>query len=593
MHTSRTADSLDAEARATTDRRAILMMETPQRAHWSRRLVPILHQSDDLLAVLKPAGIDVGARRGTDGQPGLVELLRDVWDLPVLEPINRLSRYESGILLLARKPEVLSTLRGALASGTIQQIYVAIVRGRFPKNRTVGGAIRLGGETTEKPAIKRRSTTRSSSTRNRPLKQTSRDVPAVTTLRLIHQGGTRAAVEITTRAENTHALRAKLRGGQMRLLGDLLHESISRTRSQADTVLHLTRVSLRRKGSDKPLIIKTPPPDGLVDAAESKRDWFRPLLAALVRRLPLLTGDSASAMRLLSGPSEDVPGLVVEQYGSAIVIELRQNDQTLREKLPAIARWYRKLFDAESVYLRDATSHRSTEKGDGSFESREPTLMLGRPLPLETVIHEGPLQFAVCVGEGPSVGLFLDQRDNRRYVYEQSRGLSVLNLFSYTCGFSVAAAAGGAQDTASVDLSATHLDWGRRNFELNELDTAEHQFIRDDALTFLKRAARNEKRFDLIICDAPTFAHGRKRKTSFLFTRDLPELVQAATQVLKRHGAMLISTNNRRCSLRRLSELVRQGVGPRRMRVMDSPALPLDFAVDPDHAKSLLVRFDG
>jgi 23S rRNA G2069 N7-methylase RlmK/C1962 C5-methylase RlmI len=198
------------------------------------------------------------------------------------------------------------------------------------------------------------------------------------------------------------------------------------------------------------------------------------------------------------------------------------------------------------------------------------------------------------------VGLFLDQRDNRKRVRDLSAGKEVLNLFAYTCGFSVAAAAGGARSTTSVDLSPSHLEWGRRNFALNHLDPAGHEFIPSDAAEFLRRALRQNRSFDLVILDAPTFAHGRKRGKSFSITRDLPELVCGVLAVLAPGGIIMVSTNNRRLSLKRLKGMIARGVkasgagqGAERsvsdLRIINAPSLPLDFAVDRDHAKTLFV----
>ena len=116
------------------------------------------------------------------------------------------------------------------------------------------------------------------------------------------------------------------------------------------------------------------------------------------------------------------------------------------------------------------------------------------------------------------MGLFLDQRDNRRRIRAQARGKDVLNLFAYTCGFSVAAAAGGAASTVSVDLSPKALEWGRANFALSHLDPSDHQFIKSDAFDYLRRAARQGKRFDIIILD-PSELRPRQERQSHLLHR--------------------------------------------------------------------------
>ena len=156
----------------------------------------------------------------------------------------------------------------------------------------------------------------------------------------------------------------------------------------------------------------------------------------------------------------------------------------------------------------------------------------------------------------------------------------------------MAAAGGGARSTVSVDVSPKHLRWGRENFECNGLDFANHEFLCDETQTYLRRSARRQRHFDMIIIDPPTFAHSRKSKKNFSITRDLRELIADAVAVLKPGGAIMVSTNNRRISRRDLLDLVRRGVGTRKFQTVASPPLPTDFAPDRDYAKTLFLRID-
>jgi 23S rRNA (cytosine1962-C5)-methyltransferase len=171
-------------------------------------------------------------------------------------------------------------------------------------------------------------------------------------------------------------------------------------------------------------------------------------------------------------------------------------------------------------------------------------------------------------------------------------GKDVLNLFAYTCSFSVAAAAGGANSTVSVDLSPKHLEWGRGNFVLNGLELSNHQFIRSDAFDYLRRAERQGKQFDLILLDPPSFAHGRRRGRSFSIARDLADLVAASVKVLRHGGVLMVSTNYRQLSWQSFRGCLARGAGRRKQKLIDTPPLPLDFTSDPHHAKTMFVRFD-
>jgi 23S rRNA (cytosine1962-C5)-methyltransferase len=175
-------------------------------------------------------------------------------------------------------------------------------------------------------------------------------------------------------------------------------------------------------------------------------------------------------------------------------------------------------------------------------EEREtPKLVIGNEGEnLQSIATEHHLKFGIDFGAGYSVGLFIDQRENRRFV-RQSRPKRVLNCFAYTCSFSVTAASAGAQ-TVNVDLSKKSLERGRQNFVLNALSTDGHQFIADDVRPVLGRLARRGQKFDMIILDPPTFSRTKGGK-AFHVESDFEELIVSALELIERDGRILLSTN--------------------------------------------------
>ncbi len=170
-----------------------------------------------------------------------------------------------------------------------------------------------------------------------------------------------------------------------------------------------------------------------------------------------------------------------------------------------------------------------------------PTLVLGDPgTNLESTALERSLSYAIDFGAGYSVGLFIDQRENRRFVRELAPG-TLLNCFAYTCSFSVAAATVGAK-TVSVDLSKKSLARGRENFALNSVATTDHRFIADDVMEVLPRLARRGEKFDVIILDPPTFSRSHRGK-AFQVENDFERLLLAALEVAERNARILLSTN--------------------------------------------------
>jgi len=150
------------------------------------------------------------------------------------------------------------------------------------------------------------------------------------------------------------------------------------------------------------------------------------------------------------------------------------------------------------------------------------------------------LRFGIDFGTGYSPGLFLDQRENRRYV-RHIAPKRLLNCFAYTCSFSVCAACSGAT-TFNIDLSKKYLAWGRKNFALNNLPTMEHHFIADDVSSVLPRLARRGEKFDTIILDPPTFSRSPGGKT-FRVQHDFEVLLVNALSLAERDGQILVSTN--------------------------------------------------
>ncbi|MFN8945547.1 MAG: class I SAM-dependent methyltransferase, partial [Pseudobdellovibrionaceae bacterium] len=150
------------------------------------------------------------------------------------------------------------------------------------------------------------------------------------------------------------------------------------------------------------------------------------------------------------------------------------------------------------------------------------------PVPESTwVVQENGYKVECRVSMSPSVGLgvglLLNQRLQRGWVYKNSNGKSVLNLFAQNCGYGLAAASGHADSVICVDSNGKSLNWGKRNFELNALDPSKSKFLCRDSLVFLKQASKQTAQFDLIICDAPSFYRGEKG--IFKIEKDLPELI--------------------------------------------------------------------
>jgi 23S rRNA (cytosine1962-C5)-methyltransferase len=177
----------------------------------------------------------------------------------------------------------------------------------------------------------------------------------------------------------------------------------------------------------------------------------------------------------------------------------------------------------------------------------------------ELPVHEGGHRFLVNLSDYHDTGLFLDHRITRRMVQEEAAGRRFLNLFSYTGSFSVYAAKGGALTTTSVDISNTYLDWTARNFALNELPTETNRLERADVLKWLRAAVEARGKFDLIVCDPPTFSNSKKMEGVLDVQRQHPDLINACLRLLTPGGVLFFSTNARGFSLQAEELLPHEG----------------------------------
>jgi len=223
----------------------------------------------------------------------------------------------------------------------------------------------------------------------------------------------------------------------------------------------------------------------------------------------------------------------VERFGSDVLISFKKvlaREQLLEE----LQTWASSVgFLVQRVFARLIPT---------KSEHREPpALVVGDPgASLQTVATEWYLRFGIDFGTGYSPGLFLDQRENRRYV-RHIAPKRLLNCFAYTCSFSVYAACSGAS-TLNIDLSKKYLARGRENFALNNLSTIDHRFIVDDVRSVLPRLARRAEKFNAIILDPPTFSRSPKGKT-FQVQDDFEHLLIGALAVAERNAHVLVSTN--------------------------------------------------
>jgi 23S rRNA (cytosine1962-C5)-methyltransferase len=317
--------------------------------------------------------------------------------------------------------------------------------------------------------------------------------------------------------------------------------------------------------------ILTRDPAEAIDAAF----WRRRVERAAALRRDLVRG--TTGYRLVHGESDALPGVVADRYDRFAVLKLYSAGLTphrgqIVEALRAAAP------DLAGVYGRDEVPH--DEEDDAA--APQGRLLWGAEPGERIAVDEHGMRLLVDVRRGQKTGTFLDQRENRRLVRELARGRGdALNLFSYTGGFSVAAALGGARHVVSVDVDRDAIALARDNFRENGLDPADHAFASEDAFELLARYKREGRRFDLVVCDPPAFAKSQKAVEGAL--AGYASLNRAALAVLAPGGLLVTASCSARVSSEQFFDAVKEAAFKVRvdLQLVEERRQPPDHPVSP------------
>ncbi len=268
-------------------------------------------------------------------------------------------------------------------------------------------------------------------------------------------------------------------------------------------------------------------------------DWFaRRLQTAVQHREPLNTSPT-NAYRLVHGENDSLPGLIVDRYADSLVLKLYT------------AAWLPHLADVVTG-LQSAQSHerivlrlsRNAAAAFAHYDLHDGQVLFGPEVTGPVNFVENGLRFAADVVAGHKTGFFFDQRDNRALVRDLAQGRRVLDIFAYTGGFSVYAAAGGAQSVTSLDVSAPAIAATAANFELNRdqpaLASCQHHTIVDDAFAGMEHLSISGTTFDLLIVDPPSFAKSAAEVDRALAA--YRRLVRLALPLLEPGGTLMIAS---------------------------------------------------
>ena len=318
----------------------------------------------------------------------------------------------------------------------------------------------------------------------------------------------------------------------------------------------------------------------VVNASPTRRPAVQPPVWIAPEERALLETAGTTAHRLATG-SEGW----VERLGDDAMIS-HKNDAALETLLAGLEKWSATAGWIPARIFTRFLPLKNDERISPILHSGDATL------PLTTVVTEEGIRYALDFAAGYSHGLFLDQRMNRAKV-RALRPKRMLNTFAYTCGFSVCASLAGAR-TTSLDLSKKYLEWGKRNFALNGLDPAQHDFIYGDTFDWMRRLSKKGRAFDAIILDPPTFSQS-KESGIFRAEKDYGKLVTAALPLLKPNGVLFASTNAAYLLPEKFLDQIAEAVRSARRKILQQHYVPQppDFPIsrdEPAYLKTVWLR---
>ena len=519
----------------------------------------IVFEDEHLLVINKPAGLNTHAPSPYAGE-GIYEWLKNReprWAR--LAIIHRLDKDTSGLMVFGKSSIANKSLTAQFATRRVRKAYILV---------------------TDKPVSFQQFTARTKLVRVNERYASSKEKGdlAETVFRKIppqNDNPHLTWVEAQPLTGRTHQIRVHAAENGFAILGDPIYAGSPAPR----LCLHAAELSFEHPATRRIVSFKTEP------------NFFEnPRLAI---RHQLIDPQLTNAYRVIHGAADGNAGLFVERFGDWL---LAQSERPLTSHQQTQLATLMRDLSCQGVY------HKLLRKEvvkTGAVEA-SPQLICGDAAPAQWTIRENGVQYAIRFSEGYSVGIFLDQRDNRRrlqtgYVAPEflmpTRG-EILNSFAYTCAFSVAAAKAGHRVT-SLDLSRGYLEWGKENFQLNGLDPAQHDFIYGDAFDWFRRLAKQNRLFDAVLLDPPTFS--RSKEGTFQAEKDYGKLVAAALPLVKRNGVLFASTNAAKLKPEDYLKSIAQSVASANRRIVQQHYVPQppDFPItreQPGYLKTVWMR---
>ena len=297
--------------------------------------------------------------------------------------------------------------------------------------------------------------------------------------------------------------------------------------------------------------------------------FARKIQQAIASRHDFYASEDTTAFRVFNSEGDGIGGLIIDYYDGYYVMS-----------------WYSEGIYRFKEYVIEALKSAPNFKGlyqkkrfnvKGQY-IEEDDFVAGDKGEFPLIVKENGIRFAVYLNDGAMVGVFLDQRDVRKTIRDKyAKGKTVLNMFSYTGAFSVAAALGGAAKTTSVDLANRSLAKTIEQFSVNGIDHEAQDIIVEDVFKYFKYAVKKNMTFDLVVLDPPSFA--KSKKHTFSAAKDYKDLLKEAIALTKPNGVIVASTNASNFDMKKFHSFIEKAFNEKgeRYKMMEQFALPSDF----------------
>ncbi len=457
-------------------------------------LLSVLFENEDIIAFDKPYGFnthtnDSKIEHSDFIQDGLIELLEKQLDQKLFI-IHRLDQTTTGVIIFGKTVEAAKTYAEYFFDRLVKKTYLFITAKKSAEAKFV----------IDKLIIHK-----------------GKELAAKTDLKFLKKTKTYELWQANPKTGRNHQIRIHAEAAGISILGD---DKYGGSRYPF-LCLHNRQIEFPNG-----IVIQSKPPEYFEHLELLEDETLATTLFEVDRRYRLFPEALKTEQSFRLAQVKKEPGYSLDQLGKTLILNW-QEDGWKEQDLKSFTKLSRILKKPIVVRFPKAqlqiVPKIKTEFFDSTWISKEENL-----------------RFEVRCEQATSGGLFLNQRLQRNWVKNHSRNKKVLNLFSGNCSFGVASAKGMAEQVTSIDVSKSGLNWGRKNFELNDLNVELHQFLNRDSLTFLRQCLKKDQKFDLVICEVPSFS--RYEKVIFKIEKDIEELLTGCLRILNDGGYLLFST---------------------------------------------------